>query len=140
MITYPVVIAPDGDARLVTFPDVPEAITAGKNDAEALENAHAALATAVRIHLDDGRPLPPPSNAEGRPTVTLSALVMAKLQLASAMRRAGVGRAELARRLGATPGQVDRLLDIRQATRLDLVERAMTVIGKRLVVAVEDAA
>jgi antitoxin HicB len=140
VITYPVVIEPDGDDRLVTFPDVPEAITAGRDDAEALRNAHAALATAVRIHLDEGRPLPSPSPAAGRPTVSLSALVMAKLQLGSAMRRTGIGRADLARRLGASPAQVDKLLDLRQPTGLDLVERAMAAVGKRLVVAVEDAA
>jgi antitoxin HicB len=32
MFDYPVVLTPDGDTVLVTFPDVPEAITFGVDD------------------------------------------------------------------------------------------------------------
>lgn len=36
--------------------------------------------------------------------------------------------------------QVDRLLDPRQASRLDQIEAALAAVGKRLVVDVEEAA
>lgn len=47
---------PDG-GFVVTFPDVPEAITAGENRAEALENAVEALGLALRSYPMRGLPL-----------------------------------------------------------------------------------
>jgi hypothetical protein len=43
MFDYPVTVTPDGDAWLVTFVDVPEAITFGSCPEEALLNAVDAL-------------------------------------------------------------------------------------------------
>ncbi|GAA4667231.1 hypothetical protein GCM10023262_15740 [Bartonella pachyuromydis] len=48
---------PDG-GFVVTFPDVPEAITAGENRAEALENAVEALGSALRSYPMRGLPYP----------------------------------------------------------------------------------
>jgi antitoxin HicB len=67
-------------------------------------------------------------------------LSAAKVGLYEAMRAAGVRKAELARRLGVHMPQIDRLLDLRHASRLDQVEPALRAVGKRLVVAVRDAA
>jgi len=39
MFDYPVMLTPDDGAFLVTFPDVPEAITFGATEAEALAMA-----------------------------------------------------------------------------------------------------
>ena len=48
MFDYPVTLTQDGDSVLVAFADVPEAITFGADEAEALLNAIDALETACR--------------------------------------------------------------------------------------------
>ena len=51
----------DGDGYLVTFPDVPEAVTGAKERAEAIELAADALTTAMDFYFEDRRPVPMPS-------------------------------------------------------------------------------
>ncbi|MFZ3237973.1 MAG: hypothetical protein WA184_21720 [Stellaceae bacterium] len=70
----------------------------------------------------------------------LSALGMAKAALYDAMRAQGVGRAELARRLRWHLPQVNRVLDLRHASRMEHVEAALAALGLRLVVDVARAA
>jgi proteic killer suppression protein len=87
---YPAVLTPDDGAVSVGFPDVPEALTWGADRAEALARAEDALVTALSLYVDEGRPIPPPSPAEGRPLVAVPALEAAKLALHQALREAGV--------------------------------------------------
>lgn len=56
------------------------------------------------------------------------------------MRIARVNKAEPARRLNCHMPQVDRLLDLRHASRLDQMEAAFRALGKQLSVDVRDAA
>jgi len=56
------------------------------------------------------------------------------------MRVAGVGKAELGRRLGRHLSQVDRLLDLRRASRLDQLEKALRPLGKTLEIKISTAA
>lgn len=51
-----------------------------------------------------------------------------------------VHKAELARRCGWHATQVDRLLDITHNSRMDHLERALAVLGKRIQITVRDAA
>lgn len=64
-LDYPVVLTeqPEG-GFVVTFPDVPEAITQGEHQAEALMCAVDALDTALSFYVDDQQPLPLPSQAK----------------------------------------------------------------------------
>ncbi|MDR6357387.1 DNA-binding transcriptional regulator LsrR (DeoR family) [Pseudomonas psychrotolerans] len=55
------------------------------------------------------------------------------------MHEQGVGKAELARRLGVHMPQVDRLVDILHNSKIDQVEHALYLLGKRLQVTVEAA-
>jgi antitoxin HicB len=141
MLTYPVHLEPDdNDTILVTFPDVPGAHTFGEDEQEALMRAIDALETMLQTYIDDRQDIPLPSPAHG-PSVTLPALSATKIALYQAMRAANVRKAELARRLDWHLPQVDRLLDLRHASRLDQLEAAFRVLGKRLdVMVIEDAA
>jgi antitoxin HicB len=56
---------------------------------------------------------------------------VAKVELYRAVRAGGLERAALAERLGVALPQVDRLLDLRHASRLDQIERAIGATGKR---------
>ena len=50
------------------------------------------------------------------------------------MREQGIGKAELARRLGWHLPQVDRILDVHHNSRMDQVDAAMGAIGRHLYV------
>ena len=63
-------------------------------------------------------------------------MVGLKLALYEAMRTAGVGKAELARRLQVHLPQVDRLLDLEHASKLDAVVEALRVMGRDVEVTV----
>jgi antitoxin HicB len=74
----------------------------------------------------------PAPEAQGQDYVSLPALSMTKIELYRAMRADGVGKAALSRRLGVALPQIDRLLDLRHASRLDAIERAFAVLGRTM--------
>ena len=122
MFDYPVTLTPDGETVLVTFADVPEALTFGADEDEALLQAIDALETALSLYVDARKPLPAPSKPRrGQRTVRPSALECAKLGVYQAMTEQGIKKSELARRLGWHLPQVDRLFDLRHASRLDQI-------------------
>lgn len=136
MFDYPVELTPDGDSLLVTFPDIPEAITFGADPDEALQQAVDALETALSFYIDSRQPLPVPSPANGRPTIRPSGLESAKLALYQAMTERGMRKAELARRLGWHVPQVDRLFDLTHTSRFDQIEAAARALDLRIEVSV----
>ena len=137
MFDYPVTLTPDDGTVLVTFADVPEAITFGTDEDEALLNAVDALETALSFYVEARKPLPAASRpAPGQKTVQPSALECAKLGVYQAMTEQGIKKAELARRLGWHMPQVDRLFDLRHASRFDQIEAAANALGKHIYVRV----
>ena len=142
MYTYPVVLEPDdNDTIMVTFPDVPGAVTFGDDEGEALMRALDALETVFIAYIGDRRDIPKPSRSrKGQQTVTLPTLSAAKVSLYQTMREQGVRKAELARRLHCDFRQIDRLLDLRHHSRLDLIDAAFAALGKRLEIGLRNAA
>lgn len=135
---YPVTLTLDGVTILVSFVDVPEAITFGTDEEDALRQAVDALETGLSFYVDARKPLPRPSlPGAGQKTVRPSALECAKLGLYQAMTEQGIKKAELARRLGWHAQQVDRLFDLEHASKLSQIEAAANVIGKRVSVLVD---
>lgn len=132
---YPVNLRKDGKFILVTFPDIPEAITQGDNRAHALEMAKEALESAMDFYFEDRRAVPLPSKPKrGQAVVELPPSVAAKVLLLNEMLRQKVRPAELARRLGTTPQEVNRLTNLRHSTKIDRVDSALRALGKRLIV------
>ena len=137
MFDYPVTLTADSGTVLVTFVDVPEAITFGADEDEALLHAVDALETALSFYVESRTPLPVPSrDKRGQHSESPSALEGAKLGVYRAMTDQGVKKAELARRLGWHMPQVDRLFDLRHASRLDQIEAAARALGMTLEVPV----
>jgi antitoxin HicB len=109
-LAWPAMLVPDEEGRhQVRFPDFPEALTDGADAAEALAEAADCLAEAVAARIADGEDLPAPSAMSA---ARRSAATAARVQggAVSAIRRDGVSKSELARRLASTK-DVRRLLD-----------------------------
>lgn len=142
MVRYPIVLTEEDGAILVDFPDFPNVHTFGDDRQEARVRAVDALETYLMGMIEDREEIPPAAKRPKRNEefIELPALTEAKLALYQNMRSAGIGKAELARRLNWHLPQVDRLLDLAHASRLDQLEQAFRAIGKRLVISLEDAA
>jgi len=140
MLRYPVKLEREGRRLLVSFPDLPGVHTFGARREEALARAVDALETMLMGIISDREEIPLPSAVRGRSFVELPALTEAKILLYRRMRGLGVGKAELARRLGWHMPQVDRLLDLRHASRLDQLEQAFRVLGRQLTIQIHEAA
>ena len=144
MVTYPALFEPDTDAGgyVVTFPDFGWGVTQGENEQEAMEMAADLLFILVAEQMKTDADLPKPSKRRGAKYrfLSLPGLASAKAELYSAFRRCGITKAELARRIGIPRTNVDRLFDLGHASRLDQIEAAFGALGKRLVIAIQDAA
>ncbi|MCX7147673.1 MAG: type II toxin-antitoxin system HicB family antitoxin [Sulfuritalea sp.] len=137
-MSYPVTLKSYKGGQVgVFFADVPEAITAGTNEAEALDRAQDALTVALSSYLDDGRLLPVPSKAKrGQPMVVLPPRVAIKLSIHEAMCEQGVTQAQLGELLGIDGRQVRRILDLDHESKLSQLEAALAALGLRASVSV----
>jgi len=139
---YPVTLTPDPDGGfVVTFPDWPEAITQGETRHQALAEAADCLEEAVAARIDDRGEIPLPSSPRsGEATVAVPIATALKAALYLAVREAGIGTSELARRLDVHEKEARRLLDPRHGSKAAALERALIAVGRRLAIEVQAAA
>jgi len=138
--TYQAVLEP-GDERgfVVSFPDVPEAITQGDDEADALAMAEEALGLALLTYPRRGLALPRAVKRKELPTIAPHPEIAAKLAVIEAFQSAGLSKSELARKLGKDEKEVRRILDPTHPTKLRPLTEALRALGRRLVIGVEAA-
>lgn len=133
MLEYPATMEhDDNDTILLQFLDFPEAVAIGEDEDDALLNAVDILEIAIAERIARREEVPAPSKASGQAAVALPTLVAAKVLLYQAMREEKVRKAELARRLHARPNTVERLLDLKHASRMDQLDAAFATLGLSL--------
>jgi antitoxin HicB len=134
----------DNDTFLVTCPQLPEVATFGEDFHEARRRGAQAIEEALAARISKGRPsvdfewqeLLRDRRYDLLTTAPVPALTLMKVKLYDAMRRAGVNRAELTRRLEWNRESVDRLFRLNHASRLDQIEAAAGALGCFMVVGV----
>ena len=118
---------------VVTFPDIPEAITQGEDVEDALLHAADVLESALDYYIEEGLPIPVPSKPKrGQHLVELPASYAAKILLLNEMAAQKVRPAELARRLKVTPQEVTRLIDLHHTSKIDGIAGALKALGKTM--------
>ncbi|MBI4775871.1 MAG: type II toxin-antitoxin system HicB family antitoxin [Deltaproteobacteria bacterium] len=139
---YPVEFEPDDNNTVIaTCPDVPEALSAGQTESEALDWMEDALCVALSAYVDDNEDIPKPSAPrKGQPMVELPPMAVMKLTIYQSMRDQGVTQVELARRLNCDARQVRRILDLDHHSRLNQLEAALRALKKKLVIDIREAA
>ena len=143
MLAYAATLTPDEDdgGFVVTFREIPEAITQGRTVDEASRNAADALTIALDGYVEAGWAFPDASPARtGEHLITLPALTAAKLELYRRMCETGTTRVALARLLSVDERAVRRLLAYRHRSHIGQIEAALAKLGKRLEISVRDAA
>ena len=129
--TYPARLEADEDGRLVVhFPDLPEALTDGADELEALTEASDCLSEALASRIVDREQIPVPSPAgpsmhlvSPEPTIAL------KAALYEALRATATTIPDLAQKLGIDERQATRLIDPKARTPLSKLEEALSSLG-----------
>ncbi len=133
MFGYPARIQKQPDGHVVSFRDIPEALTAGTTRQQAVDMAADALATAMEFYFEDRRHVPLPSQArKGETVIDLPASVAVKVLLLNEMLKENITPSKLARKLEASPQTVTRIVDLHHATKIDTLADAFKAIGKTL--------
>lgn len=122
----------DGE-YVVSFPDIPEAISSGDTIAEAKKEALDALVTAFEFYFEDQRSIPMPKqyeNTEHMIEVPLS--VWAKILTLNTMLEQRITQVELARKMGVRKQEIQRIISLEHTTKIDRLSAAMAAMGKHL--------
>lgn len=140
--SYIVIITHDeNDTIIAEFPDVPEAMTVGSDEKNAVDWAQDALIVALTGYIEDRRDIPPPSMAKkGQKFVHLPPLIAMKLAIYQSMRDQKVTQANLGQCMGIDGRQVRRILDLDHNTTLSQLTSALKCLGKELIIDIRDAA
>ena len=136
---YSVKLTPSEDGGyVVTCRDLPQLITQGEDERDALEQAADAMDEVFATYMIDGIEFPEPSKAKRREhLVAPPAETMAKSALYIAMRQAGISKMQLAKQLGVDEKEVRRLLDPHYGSKLPRIAQAISLLGQRLVIDLE---
>ncbi|MFU0841008.1 MAG: Type II toxin-antitoxin system HicB family antitoxin [Burkholderia sp.] len=133
---YPYRVRSNGEGDFIaTFRDIPEAMT----EAPTLENLRSmavdALITAIDFYIEGGKKLPAPTSPEdGEAVAVLPPSVVSKVLLLNTMAEQHCRQADLAKKMGISRQEVTRIVDLRHATKIDTISKALNVLGKRLVI------
>jgi antitoxin HicB len=128
-----VAIAPDGDGWVVSFRDIPEALTGGSTKEQAREMAEDALLTAMDFYIEDKRTIPLPSDLRNdEEYIELSVGQAAKVLLLNEMLAQKVRPAELATKLKTSPQNVNRLVNLKHQSKIDGIEDAFRALHRSI--------
>jgi antitoxin HicB len=132
---YPAELRVTKGTVLVRFPDLPEALTEGESEADALLQAADCLEEAIAGRIRRGDEIPKPSRPHKRHRmIAVPPPTAGKAALHIALLEAKMSPDELANRLGCREKEIRHLLDPRRASELPRLQQALAQLGKRLVV------
>ena len=144
MLQFVALFEPDKEKGgfVVTFPDFDWGVTQGDTEEEATAMAADALTMIVGDYIGKGKPLPTAGKHRGGKyrLIQLPALAAVQAELYNAFLASGIRKAELARRLGMSKGNVERLFNVRHSSRIEQLDGAFRAIGKEITIGIRDAA
>ena len=118
---------------LVRFAGIPEALTEGSSEEEAIASARDCLITALEGYMKEGKPIPREGASHAdQDRINLPSLVTAKLSVYEMMRKLGWSKVKLANELGMPENTVRRLLDLRHNSHLWIIDEALTKMNTEL--------
>ena len=130
-IAYPASFRRDVSGRItVRFADLPEALTDGATEEEALDEAVDCLSEALMSRIADGDVVPAPRPAgRGHRLIAPDPTVALKVALYAIVRARRISAAQLARQLRIDPKEARRLLDPRHPSKAPRLFEALHALG-----------
>ena len=133
-LTYPISLEKQAEGGyLVTFPDLPEAITQGESKEEAIDEAVDCLEEAIANRIAMKLDIPVGTRATSQQvTVALPATMAAKTALYLTVRKENLTNTSLAEKLNCDEKEIRRLLDPHFNSKIPRIEEALHKLGQRL--------
>ncbi|TLG92968.1 type II toxin-antitoxin system HicB family antitoxin [Pseudomonas edaphica] len=141
MYDYAIRFEQDDNPGLAVFcRDLPQFHSYGDDEEHALREAVDGIETTLSIYVDERKAIPEATPPQGDERVVhLPAVTVAKIALWNAMMERDMRKADLRRLLGVAQVQGDRLVDFLHTSKMEQLENALAVLGKRLSISVEAA-
>jgi antitoxin HicB len=130
--SYSAILEPSTEGGyVVTFRDLPEAVTQGERVEDCLAEASDCLAEAIAARIDDGRDIPEPSDLKtGEHRVAVPLRIALKAALYLALQETGMTKTQLGEMLKKDEKEIRRILDPHHGTKLPTIEQALRALGK----------
>lgn len=128
---YPIKLERDTGGYVVSFPDIPEALTQGDTKEEALSAGLDALVTAFEFYFEDNQKIPTPSPIDGA-YVELPLSVASKVLLLNTFIDSRLSQVQLASLMGIKKQEVTRLFDLKHSTKIDTIQKALQALMRPL--------
>lgn len=129
-MAYPAKFTKDEDGVMISFRDLPHALTGAYGDEDPLFMARDCIDEAIAGLAEDDEEIPAPSSLrKGEALIPVSPLLAAKVMLARGMKEHKVSKSALARALGKDPREVRRILEPRYATHMGTMTTALGKVG-----------
>jgi Uncharacterized conserved protein len=139
MFKYSASVSFDEDTEQfeISFRDFENLHSVAFNEDDIELEARDALTAMVGELIDSRIPIPEPSAAQGGDIIIhLPVLTCLKAALHNAMISTGTRKADLARKLNQKGPQIDRLLDVSHASKVETLEQALYLLGYEVSVSV----
>ncbi|UQB43315.1 hypothetical protein JX580_05450 [Thiomicrospira microaerophila] len=127
---YAMNLEKEGDILIVTFPDIPEALTEVHKGADLQAMALDALESALDFYPETKRPIPLPSKTNAANGLLIPTALAAKIHLYNAWLASGQSKTELATKVGVAPSNLNRLFDFKYRSKIEAIEAALHALGK----------
>jgi antitoxin HicB len=136
---YPAEFTPAAEGGfVVTFPDIPEAITQGETVEECIEDATDALDEAITGRINAKLEIPKASLAQpGQYLISVPMQTALKAALYEEVSKLGWSKVGMATQLGIDEREVRRLLDPYHPTKLPRIAEILQRVGVRTTVVAE---
>ncbi|MBE9175695.1 type II toxin-antitoxin system HicB family antitoxin [Synechocystis salina LEGE 06155] len=130
--TFPAHFEPDqmDGGFVITFRDVPEAITQADTYEQGISEASDCLAEAIAAYIDDRRHLPVPSlKQQGEELIPVPLEIAWKAELYSKLRDQNLTISQLASKLGEDKRKIESLIDPHYSLNLTLARRVLKILN-----------
>lgn len=142
-LQYPMTFTKESDGSYTVEISHPngrfQGVTEGDNLDDAMKNAQILLGEILIFSIKDDEIIPEPRECKaGTHEVVASPLIAAKVTLYMEMKKQGVKKASLARKLQCDQKQVDRIIEPRHKSTFAQMEAAFNALGKHMVIGIEN--
>ena len=137
-LLFPATFEPQPEGGFtVVFIDLPEAITEGDTEDEAMLHAQEVLSFTLRGRIEDGQAIPAPTMAKGKLVRFVAPDTQSQSAALLRLARGDRPLSDMARALETSWAAAQRLEYPRHWPSLKQIDRAAKVLGKRLVLSLE---
>lgn len=136
---YPCEVSTDPDTgQTVLECKDPSAFSFGEDLESAVKDMHSVLLDCVSDYVDEGKPFPAGTTKpkKNEIAVELTPSETVKILFLNSMVETGTKPIQIARKLGIAKQEMTRVMNPRQKTKIDTLEKAIEATGRRLIYSV----